>query len=121
MNADIHVFGKEDSVKETYQGFLSRSIPARRRHGLRSRPLSTKKKDTPKRVFLLVLYAHYGPITKSGNKITAQRSGCDFERRKTFAVGMDAPARSSDIQRSFLSGGDWRTRTVDLLRVKQAL
>ena len=44
MNADIHVFGKEDSVKETYQGFLSRSSPARRRHGLRSRPLSTKKK-----------------------------------------------------------------------------
>ena len=44
MNADIHVFGKEDSVKETYQGFLSRSIPARRRHGLRSRPLSSKKK-----------------------------------------------------------------------------
>ena len=44
MNAEICVFGKEDSVKETHQGFLSRSIPARRRHGLRSRPLSTKKK-----------------------------------------------------------------------------
>ena len=30
-------------------------------------------------------------------------SGHDFERRKTFAVEMNALARSSDIQRSFLS------------------
>ena len=43
MNAKIYVFGKEDSVKETHQGFLSRSIPARRRNGLRSRPHSAKK------------------------------------------------------------------------------
>ena len=41
-------------------------------------------------------------------------SGHDFERRKTFAVEMNALARSSDIQRSFLSGagGGGRTRTV---------
>ena len=37
------------------------------------------------------------------HKPTIQRSDCRFERRKTFAVEMDAPARSSDIQRSFLS------------------
>ena len=42
MNVEIHVFGKEDSVKETHQGFLSRSIPARRRRSLRGR-LRTKK------------------------------------------------------------------------------
>ena len=36
------------------------------------------------------------------------------KRRKTFAVEMGAPARPSDIQRSFLSGagGGARTRTV---------
>ena len=31
--------------------------------------------------------------TKSGNKITVQRSGCDFEQRKTFAVEAGALAR----------------------------
>ena len=41
---------------------------------------------------------------KLENKIATQRSGYDFERRKTFAVEMNALARSSDIQRSFLSG-----------------
>ena len=38
------------------------------------------------------------------NKLAIQRSDCGFERRKTFAVEMNALARSSDIQRSFLSG-----------------
>ena len=33
------------------------------------------------------------------------------KRRKTFAVEMDALARSSDIQRSFLSGAADGTRT----------
>ena len=51
MNVEIHVFGKENSVKETHQGFLSRSIPARRRRSLRGR-LRTKKEDTQMRVFL---------------------------------------------------------------------
>ena len=51
MNAEIHVFGKEDSVKETHQGFLSRSIPARGRRSLLRR-LRTKKEDTLLRVFL---------------------------------------------------------------------
>ena len=37
------------------------------------------------------------------NKLAIQRSDCGFERRKTFAVEMNALARSSDIQRSFLS------------------
>ena len=48
------------------------------------------------------------------NKLAIQRSDCGFERRKTFAVEMNALARSSDIQRSFLSGagGGARTRTV---------
>ena len=36
-------------------------------------------------------------------KPAIQRSDCGFERRKTFAVEMNALARSSDIQRSFLS------------------
>lgn len=47
-------------------------------------------------------------------KPAIQRSDCGFERRKTFAVEMNALARSSDIQRSFLSGagGGARTRTV---------
>ena len=47
-------------------------------------------------------------------KPAIQRSDCGFERRKTFAVEMNALARASDIQRSFLSGaGDGtRTRTV---------
>ena len=40
------------------------------------------------------------------------------KRRKTFAVEMVALARSSDIQRSFLSGagGGGRTRTVVMPR-----
>ena len=42
MNVEIHVFGKEVSVKESHQGFLSRSIPARRRRSLRGK-LRTKK------------------------------------------------------------------------------
>ena len=37
------------------------------------------------------------------HKTVTQRSDCGFERRKTFAVEMNALARSSDIQRSFLS------------------
>ena len=44
-------------------------------------------------------------------KPAIQRSDCGFERRKTFAVEMNALARSSDIQRSFLSGAGGRTRT----------
>ena len=49
--------------------------------------------------------AHYRSTGKLKNKIVTQRSGHDFERRKTFAVEVDALARSPDIQRSFLSGG----------------
>ena len=44
-------------------------------------------------------------------KPAIQRSDCGFERRKTFAVEMNALARSSDIQRSFLSGGAGGIRT----------
>ena len=53
-------------------------------------------------------------ISHPKNKLAAQQRGCEFERRKTFAVEMNALARSSDIQRSFLSGagGGARTRTV---------
>ena len=47
-------------------------------------------------------------LSNQENKIVTQRSGYDFERRKTFAVEVDALARSPDIQRSFLSGpSDW--------------
>ncbi len=45
------------------------------------------------------------------HKPAIQRSDCGFERRKTFAVEMNALARSSDIQRSFLSGAGGGTRT----------
>ena len=51
MNMEFRLYGKEESVKETHQGFLSRSIPARRRRSLRGR-LRTKKEDTQMRVFL---------------------------------------------------------------------
>ena len=47
------------------------------------------------------------------SKIVTQRSGHDFERRKTFAVEVDALARSPDIQRSFLSGTPETIRTSD--------
>ena len=47
-------FGKEDSVKETHHGFLSRSISARRQRSLLCR-LRTKKKDTLTLVFLFAL------------------------------------------------------------------
>ena len=40
-----------------------------------------------------------------------QRSGHDFERRKTFAVEAGALARLPDIQRSFLSGAGYGNRT----------
>ena len=55
-------------------------------------------------------------ISHPKNKLAAQQRGCEFERRKTFAVEMDALARSSDIQRSFLRGAadGTRTRTVFL-------
>ena len=43
----INVFGKEECVQGTHQGFLARSIPARRRHGLQCRPHSTKKERPP--------------------------------------------------------------------------
>ena len=45
------------------------------------------------------------------SKIVTQRSGHDFERRKTFAVEADAPVRLPDIQRSFLSGAGYGSRT----------
>lgn len=48
------IFGKEDSVKETHHGFLSRSISARRQRSLLCR-LRTKKKDTLTLVFLFAL------------------------------------------------------------------
>ena len=51
MNAEMIVFGKEECVQGTHQGFLARSIPARRRRSLLRR-LRTKKKDTRERVFL---------------------------------------------------------------------
>ena len=42
--------GKEDSVKETHQGFLSRSIPARRRRSAQQTAFAAIKKDTQKGV-----------------------------------------------------------------------
>ena len=42
INDVINVFGKEECVQGTPDGFLARSIPARRRHGLQCRPHSTK-------------------------------------------------------------------------------
>ena len=48
-------------------------------------------------------------------------SGHDFERRKTFAVEMDALARSSDTQRSFLSGAADGTRTRTEVKFWQIL
>ena len=45
------------------------------------------------------------------HKPAIQQSDCGFERRKTFVVEMNAPAQSSDIQRSFLSGAGGGTRT----------
>ena len=46
-------------------------------------------------------------------KPAIQRSDCGFERRKTFAVEMNALARSSDIQRSFLSGASGDTELFE--------
>ena len=43
------------------------------------------------------------------------------KRRKTFAVEMDALARSSDIQRSFLSGAADGTRTRTEVKFWQIL
>ena len=51
-------------MKETHQGFLSRSIPARRRRSLRGR-LRTKKEDTQMRVFLFGA----GGRTRTGTEI----------------------------------------------------
>ena len=47
------------------------------------------------------------------NKSVTQRSGHGFERRKTFAVEMNALARASDIQRSFLSGASGDTELFE--------
>ena len=44
INDVINVFGKEECVQGTHQGFLARSIPARMRHGLLCRPYSAIKK-----------------------------------------------------------------------------
>ena len=41
------------------------------------------------------------------------QSGHGFEQRKTFAVEMNALARSSDIQRSFLSGASGDTELFE--------
>ena len=48
------------------------------------------------------------------NKLAAQQRGCEFERRKTFAVEMSTLVWSSDIQRSFLRGTPDTIRTCDL-------
>ena len=45
------------------------------------------------------------------NKLAIQRSDCKLKRRKTFAVEADALARLPDIQRSFLSGAGYGSRT----------
>lgn len=68
MNAKIYVFGKEECVQGTHQGFLARSIPARRRHSLRSRLRTSKKKDTQMRVFLFVFSEHYGSMSVSAQQ-----------------------------------------------------
>ena len=46
------ILGKEECVQGTHQGFLARSIPARRRRSLHSRLRTSKKKDTQLRVLL---------------------------------------------------------------------
>ena len=51
MNMEFRLYGKEESVKETHQGFLSRSIPARRRRSAQQTAFAPIKKDTLKRVF----------------------------------------------------------------------
>ena len=52
-----------------------------------------------------------GLCREAKTKPAIQRSDCGLERRKTFAVEVDALARLPDIQRSFLSGAGDRTRT----------
>ena len=52
MKAEMVILGKEECVQETHQGFLARSIPARRRRSLLGRLRTSKKKDTHLRVFL---------------------------------------------------------------------
>ena len=51
MNMKFRLCGKEKSVKETHQGFLSRSIPARRRRSAQQSAFAPIKKDTLQRVF----------------------------------------------------------------------
>ena len=53
MKAEMVILGKEECVQETHQGFLARSIPARRRRSLHSRLRTSQKKDTQLRVLLL--------------------------------------------------------------------
>ena len=52
-------------------------------------------------------------------KPAIQRSDCGFERRKTFAVEMNALARSSDIQRSFLSVFSQHYRWIPIICIPQ--
>ena len=51
-------------MQGTHQGFLARSIPARRRRSLLGRLRTSKKKDTHLRVFLFVSCEHYGSTIK---------------------------------------------------------
>ena len=73
-------------MKETHQGFLSRSIPARRRRSLRGR-LRTKKEDTQMRVFLFGA----GGRTRTGTPSLA----VDFE--STTSTNSITPALLSVI------------------------
>ena len=95
MNMEIHVFGKEDSVKETHQGFLSRSIPARRRRSLRGRLRTKKGRHADACLPFLCHVNTIAQLPILEHKPAIQRSDCGFERRKTFAVEAGAPCASA--------------------------
>ena len=69
-------------------------------HGFVAGSVLQKEMPSEWMAFFFVSCEHYGSTAK--NKIVTQRSGHDFERRKTFAVEAGALAWLPDIQRSFL-------------------
>ena len=92
MNAEIHVFGTEESVKETHQGvsfaFNSRPQAAR---PVKQTAFGPIKKTRLLRVFFIVSREHYGSIESQGHRTIPSHSCRSFNRYSSQVYLLNRP------------------------------
>ena len=86
-------------------------IIGRSNHGFAAGSRFQKEMPSSRMAFFLCHVNTMDRLPNLEHNPAIQRSDCGVERRKTFAVEAGALARLPDIQRSFLSGAGYGSRT----------